>query len=75
VNRFRFGHRNLAQLTRPDVDWPKEAYHQHRRVTGPFAFPSSSSLNKCSVHLAYNPSYLACFFSQNSIFLSQKISQ
>jgi hypothetical protein len=27
------------------------------------------------VHLAYNPSYSACFFSQNSIFLSQKISQ
>jgi hypothetical protein len=24
------------------------------------------------VHLAYNPSYSACFFSQNSIFLSQK---
>jgi hypothetical protein len=28
-----------------------------------------------SVHLAYNPSYSACFFSRNSIFLSQKISQ
>jgi hypothetical protein len=27
------------------------------------------------VHLAYNPPYLACFFSRNSIFLSQKISQ
>jgi hypothetical protein len=27
------------------------------------------------VHLAHNPSYSACFFSQNSIFLSQKISQ
>jgi hypothetical protein len=27
------------------------------------------------VHLAYNPSYSACFFSRNSIFLSQKISQ
>jgi hypothetical protein len=27
------------------------------------------------VHLAYNPFYLACFFSRNSIFLSQKISQ
>jgi hypothetical protein len=24
------------------------------------------------VHLAYNPSYSACFFSRNSIFLSQK---
>jgi hypothetical protein len=27
------------------------------------------------VHLAYNPSYLVCFFSRNSIFLSQKFSQ
>jgi hypothetical protein len=27
------------------------------------------------VHLAYNPSYSACFFSRNNIFLSQKISQ
>jgi hypothetical protein len=27
------------------------------------------------VHLAYNPSFSACFFSRNSIFLSQKISQ
>jgi hypothetical protein len=27
------------------------------------------------VHLAYNPSYSVCFFSWNSIFLSQKISQ
>jgi hypothetical protein len=26
------------------------------------------------VHLTYNPSYLTCFFSRNSIFLSQKIS-
>jgi hypothetical protein len=25
-----------------------------------------------SVHLAYNPSYSACFFSRNNIFLSQK---
>jgi hypothetical protein len=25
-----------------------------------------------SVHLAYNPSYSACFFNRNSIFLSQK---
>jgi hypothetical protein len=30
---------------------------------------------KRSVHLAYNPSYSACFFSQNSIFLLKKISQ
>jgi hypothetical protein len=27
------------------------------------------------VHLAYNPSYSACFFSRNNIFLSQKISK
>jgi hypothetical protein len=27
------------------------------------------------VHLSYNPSYSACFFSRNNIFLSQKISQ
>jgi hypothetical protein len=31
--------------------------------------------NKGPVHLAYNPSYSACFFNRNSIFLSQKISQ
>jgi hypothetical protein len=33
---------------------------------------------RCSyepVHLAYNPSFSACFFSQNSIFLLQQISQ
>jgi hypothetical protein len=28
-----------------------------------------------SVHPAYNPSFLAYFFSRNSIFLSQQISQ
>jgi hypothetical protein len=28
-----------------------------------------------SVHPAYNPSFSACFFSRNSIFLSQQISQ
>jgi hypothetical protein len=27
------------------------------------------------VHLAYNPSFSACFFSWNSVFLSQQISQ
>jgi hypothetical protein len=27
------------------------------------------------VYLAYNPSFSACFFSRNNIFLSQKISQ
>jgi hypothetical protein len=27
------------------------------------------------IHLAYNPSYSAYFFSRNSIFLSQKINQ
>jgi hypothetical protein len=35
----------------------------------------SESVNFGPVHLAYNPSYLACFFSRNSILLSQKISQ
>jgi hypothetical protein len=30
---------------------------------------------KCPVHPAYNPSFSACFFSQNNIFLSQQISQ
>jgi hypothetical protein len=28
-----------------------------------------------SVHPAYNPSFSACFFNQNIIFLSQQISQ
>jgi hypothetical protein len=28
-----------------------------------------------SVHPAYNPAFSACFFSWNSIFLSQQISQ
>jgi hypothetical protein len=27
------------------------------------------------VHPAYNPSFSACFFSRNNIFLSQQISQ
>jgi hypothetical protein len=27
------------------------------------------------VHPAYNPSFSACFFSQNNVFLSQQISQ
>jgi hypothetical protein len=31
--------------------------------------------NKGPVHSAYNPSFSACFFSRNSIFLSQQISQ
>jgi hypothetical protein len=34
-----------------------------------------TSTNLGPVHLAYNPSYSACFFSRNSIFLSQKIIQ
>jgi hypothetical protein len=40
--------------------------------------PKINYLRQCNigpVHLAYNPSYSACFFSRNSIFLSQKISQ
>jgi hypothetical protein len=28
-----------------------------------------------TVHPAYNPSFSACFFSRNNIFLSQQISQ
>jgi hypothetical protein len=28
-----------------------------------------------SIHPAYNPSFSACFFNQNSIFFSQQISQ
>jgi hypothetical protein len=37
---------------------------------------SEQAACKCrSIFLAYNPSYSACFFDQNSIFLSQKISQ
>jgi hypothetical protein len=31
--------------------------------------------NNGSVHLAYNPSFSACFFSRNSVFLSSQISQ
>jgi hypothetical protein len=30
---------------------------------------------KGPVHLAYNSSFSACFFSRNNIFLSQQISQ
>jgi hypothetical protein len=36
---------------------------------------SRISRNNGPVHSAYNPSFSACFFSQNSIFLSQQISQ
>jgi hypothetical protein len=44
--------------------------------TGRYNYPiTNSATNKGPVHLAYNPSYLAYFFSRNSIFLSQKISQ
>jgi hypothetical protein len=38
-------------------------------------FPHIITLEYGPVHLAYNPSYLTCFFSRNSIFLSQNISQ
>jgi hypothetical protein len=31
--------------------------------------------DKRPVHPAYNPSFSACFFSRNNIFLSQQISQ
>jgi hypothetical protein len=30
------------------------------------------SFSSCPVHLAYNPSYSACFFSRNNIFPSKK---
>jgi hypothetical protein len=29
----------------------------------------------CSVRLSYNPYFSACFFSRNSVFLSQQISE
>jgi hypothetical protein len=32
-------------------------------------------MNYGPVHLAYNPSFSACFFNRNSIFLSQQIGQ
>jgi hypothetical protein len=34
-----------------------------------------SITHKGPVHPAYNPSFSACFFSWNNIFLSQQISQ
>jgi hypothetical protein len=34
-----------------------------------------AAANNGPVHLAYNSSYSACFFSRNNIFLSKKISQ
>jgi hypothetical protein len=36
---------------------------------------SATVVHNGPVHLAYNSSYSACFFSRNSIFLSRKISQ
>jgi hypothetical protein len=38
-------------------------------------FNPKISTNFEPVHLAYNPSFSAGFFSQNSIFLSRQISQ
>jgi hypothetical protein len=35
----------------------------------------SETLSIEPVHLAYNPSFSACFFIRNNIFLSQQISQ
>jgi hypothetical protein len=44
----------------------RRRYHQR-------CHPKSVELTSIGpVHLAYNPSYSACFFSQNSIFLSKK---
>jgi hypothetical protein len=42
------------------------------RVLGSTAEKDSS---QGSVHPAYNPYFLACFFNQNSVFLSQQINQ
>jgi hypothetical protein len=36
---------------------------------------SQQECNQDSVHPAYNPYFSACFFSRNSVFLSQQISQ
>jgi hypothetical protein len=33
---------------------------------------TSTTEQACPIHLAYNPSYSACFFSRNSIFSHKK---
>jgi hypothetical protein len=42
---------------------------------GTVFFSQKKLANSGPVHSAYNPSFSACFFSRNSIFLSQQISQ
>jgi hypothetical protein len=58
------------------ISFSKKTIH---RVLVAYEIIQSTKLNTQAdigpVHLAYNPSYSACFFSRNSIFLSQKISQ
>jgi hypothetical protein len=45
---------------------------QVSKLKGSFMLATSSD---GPVHSAYNPSFSACFFSRNNIFLSQQISQ
>jgi hypothetical protein len=52
----------------------REVKASRLRITGS-KIKITQKQGKGPVHPAYNPSYSACFFSQNSIFLSQKISQ
>jgi hypothetical protein len=49
----------------------KKKWMRKKRLRRSRAGPKAIGL----VHPAYNPSFLACFFSWNSIFLSQQISQ
>jgi hypothetical protein len=51
------------------------AWHGVAASAGGHEQNEAASHDMGPVHLAYNPSYLAYFFSQNNIFLSQKISQ
>jgi hypothetical protein len=44
-------------------------------MPSPPRFPKESRFAFGPVHPAYNPSFSACFFSRNNIFLSQQISQ
>jgi hypothetical protein len=73
---------------RPDSTSPRIEWWSHRvrslscKWTDGLAWHKSEATSgerivkiKEFVHLAYNPSFSACFFSQNSIFLSQQISQ
>jgi hypothetical protein len=44
-------------------------------VTAHLTLVHTEQHNAGPVHPAYNPSFSACFFSRNGIFLSQQISQ